>query len=138
MQFVLTKHTWQVVEVYHILITEVYDIDDLRIFMRQAAENLVNIGRFTIDGIIHGRRDNLFELFHVSYSFQPFRIISDVFICIISFYDITCRGSSVIVLYISLTAGSLPTKMTVRELRPLERKYFSNLSSQSRLMMRDR
>lgn len=51
MQFVLTKHTWQVVEVYHILITEVYDIDDLRIFMRQAAENLVNIGRFTIDGI---------------------------------------------------------------------------------------
>lgn len=45
MQFVLTKHTWQVVEVYHILITEVYDIDDLRIFMRQAAENLVNIGR---------------------------------------------------------------------------------------------
>ena len=52
MQFVLTKHTWQVVEVYHILITEVHDIDDFRIFMRQAAENLVNIGRFTIDGII--------------------------------------------------------------------------------------
>ena len=92
MQFVLTKHTWQVVEVYHILITEGYDIDDLRIFMRQAAENLVKIGRFTIDGSIQGRRDNLLELFHVSYSFQPFRIISDVFICIISFYDITCRG----------------------------------------------
>ena len=26
MQFVLTKHTWQVVEVYHILITEVQDL----------------------------------------------------------------------------------------------------------------
>lgn len=91
MQFVLTKHTWQVVEVYHILITEVYDIDDLRIFMRQAAENLVNIGRFTIDGIIHGRRDN-FEPVSCFLFFQPFRIISDVFICIISFYYITCRG----------------------------------------------
>ena len=39
----------------------IFDMYETLITHRQAAENLVNIGRFTIDGIIHGRRDNLFE-----------------------------------------------------------------------------
>ena len=70
---------------YQIVMREVYDVDDVRMFMGEGGEKVVNIGRLRIDGMIDGRRDNVFEVFDVWYCFEGLWIMCDVLMWIIWF-----------------------------------------------------
>ena len=46
MQSVFAKLSWQIVEVYHILIAEMHNLDDFcRVFVRQTAEQVFYVDR---------------------------------------------------------------------------------------------
>ena len=93
MQFVLTKLSWQVVEVYHILVAELHDLDDFfRSIVGKAYKCIINGVWIAIDGVVDGGVHVFVKVFHGAQVLEVFWGIDDVFVCVVSLDMITCRG----------------------------------------------
>ena len=91
-QLVFTKLAWQVVEVYHVLVAVLDELDDeVGVVVRQTAEYLFRTDGNALDGVVERGVQNLVDVLHVAEPLESLGSVLDVAVGVVALDVIASR-----------------------------------------------